>query len=72
MQVDDREIEIVNPGSVGLPFDGDPRAAYALLGAGGVELRRVAYDHEQAARAVRDIDAPWAAVVAGWLDRAHP
>ena len=72
VQVDDREIEIVNPGSVGLPFDGDPRAAYALLRAGGVELRRVPYDHERAARAVRDIDEPWAAVVAGWLDRAHP
>ena len=24
-------IEVVNPGSVGLPFDGDQRAAYALL-----------------------------------------
>lgn len=47
-------IELVNPGSTGLPFDGDPRAAYALLHDGGsVELRRVAYDHERAAAAAR-------------------
>ena len=25
-----RGIELINPGSVGMPFDGDPRAAYAL------------------------------------------
>jgi diadenosine tetraphosphatase ApaH/serine/threonine PP2A family protein phosphatase len=24
-------VELVNPGSVGMPFDGDTRAAYALL-----------------------------------------
>src|SRR5688500_8286534 len=24
--------ELVNPGSVGIPFDGDPRPAYALIG----------------------------------------
>lgn len=36
---------VVNPGSVGLPFDGDPRAAYGILHDDGrVESRRVAYD----------------------------
>jgi putative phosphoesterase len=36
---------LVNPGSVGMPFDGDPRAAYALWHGGDeVELRRVEYD----------------------------
>lgn len=47
---------LVNPGSVGMPFDGDPRAAYGLLGgsAGELELRRVAYDHEASARALLD------------------
>jgi putative phosphoesterase len=34
---------IVNPGSVGQPKDGDPRAAYAVWEDGEVELRRVAY-----------------------------
>jgi putative phosphoesterase len=38
---------LVNPGSVGLPFDRDRRAAYALWrSGGGVELRRVDYDSD--------------------------
>lgn len=37
-------VQIINPGSVGLPRDGDPRAAYAVIEDGRVELRRVAYD----------------------------
>jgi len=48
-------VELVNPGSVGMPFDGDPRAAYAVLrGDGSVEHRRVAYDHRASAEAIRD------------------
>lgn len=40
----------VDPGSVGLPLDGDRRAAYALLSLDGeVELVRVAYPWEAAA-----------------------
>jgi diadenosine tetraphosphatase ApaH/serine/threonine PP2A family protein phosphatase len=37
---------LVNPGSVGQPRDGDPRAAYALLDpeAGSISWHRVAYD----------------------------
>lgn len=51
----DRGLELVNPGSVGMPFDGDPRAAYALIAPDGtVEHRRVAYDHGAAAAAIRD------------------
>ena len=47
-------IELVNPGSVGIPLDGDRRAAYAILDDdGAVELRRVEYDWETAAREVR-------------------
>jgi predicted phosphodiesterase len=46
--------ELVNPGSVGMPCDGDHRAAYALLGADGVELRRVDYDWRASAAAVRE------------------
>jgi putative phosphoesterase len=38
-------IHLFNPGSVGLPFDGDPRAHWAVLHDDGrAELRRVAYD----------------------------
>jgi diadenosine tetraphosphatase ApaH/serine/threonine PP2A family protein phosphatase len=47
-------IELVNPGSVGMPFDGDHRAAFALVRDGGVEHRRVAYDHAASAAAVRE------------------
>jgi predicted phosphodiesterase len=41
-------VEVVNPGSVGFPFDGDPAAAWAIIEAGQVELRRTAYDVERA------------------------
>ena len=38
-----------------MPFDGDHRAAYAVLGdAGRVEHRRVAYDHQASADAIRE------------------
>ncbi len=56
-------IELVNPGSVGMPLDGDPRAAYALRTARErLELRRVAYDHERSAALVREHfgEADWA------------
>jgi predicted phosphodiesterase len=56
-------IELVNPGSVGLPLDGDHRAAYALIGDdGSLELLRVAYDHDASATALRERygDVDWA------------
>lgn len=45
---------LVNPGSVGQPRDGDPRASYLLLDldARRAELRRVPYDTEAAAHAI--------------------
>ena len=67
-------IELVNPGSVGMPFDGDPRAAYALVdGDGGeVEHRRVAYDHEAAAARVRErFDGEWTEMVARRIEQAR-
>jgi predicted phosphodiesterase len=42
---------IVNPGSVGLPHHGDPRAAYAIWVDGEVTLHRAAYDVEETIRA---------------------
>ncbi len=56
-------VELLNPGSVGMPFDGDPAAAYALVHAdGSIEHRRVSYDHAASAAAVRERfgDAEWA------------
>ncbi len=45
---------LVNVGSVGQPRDRDPRAAYAVwdVDARRVEIRRVAYDHRDAARRI--------------------
>ena len=34
---------LLNPGSVGLPRDGDSRAAYAIIENGHIELKRLAY-----------------------------
>ena len=65
-------VELVNPGSVGMPFDGDSRAAYALVADDGeVEHRRVDYDHLGAAVAVRDrFDGEWTQTVADRIERA--
>ena len=40
--------QLLNPGSVGQPRDGDPRAAYAVIENGRVHLRRVEYDIDAA------------------------
>jgi len=42
---------VINPGSVGQPKDGDPRAAYAVWQDGEIALRRVAYDIEETVHA---------------------
>lgn len=53
-------IEVVNPGSVGLPFDGDRSAAYGLLAPdGSFELKRVEYDIELALDAYEDLTGDW-------------
>jgi putative phosphoesterase len=52
---------VMNPGSVGQPRDGDPRAAYAVatLDDGvAVEERRVDYDVDRVAEAVADAGLP--------------
>jgi diadenosine tetraphosphatase ApaH/serine/threonine PP2A family protein phosphatase len=67
-----RGIELVNPGSVGMPFDGDTRAAYALLHRDHrVEHRRVPYDHAAAAARVREIGEPWTETVARRIEQAR-
>ena len=66
------DVELVNPGSVGMPFDGDPRAAYALLHEDGrVEHRRVTYDHAASAARVRESGEGWAEVVARRIERSR-
>jgi predicted phosphodiesterase len=66
-------IELVNPGSVGLPFDGDTRASYALVHPDhNVEHRRVEYDVAQTVARVRETGEPWTDTVAKRLERARP
>ncbi|HEV8360692.1 MAG TPA: metallophosphoesterase family protein, partial [Candidatus Thermoplasmatota archaeon] len=50
----------LNPGSVGQPRDGDPRASYAILDTAtlATEFHRVDYDVDAAARAVREAGLP--------------
>jgi putative phosphoesterase len=51
---------VMNPGSVGQPRDGDPRAAYAVLDLDSttVEDRRVEYDVDAVVEAVTDAGLP--------------
>ena len=49
---------VINPGSVGQPRDGDPRAAYAVIEDGRIELRRVPYDIDATLRQMRECDVP--------------
>jgi predicted phosphodiesterase len=55
MQVD-RHVggwRVINAGSVGMPYEHEPGARWALLGP-DVELRRTNYDREEAARRLRE------------------
>lgn len=54
---------LINPGSVGMPLDGDVRAAYALKD-GEFELRRVEYDVERAAQGWEKIGGTFGSLVA--------
>jgi predicted phosphodiesterase len=51
---------LLNPGSVGQPRDGDPRAAYMTLDldAGTAEWHRIDYDVRAAQTAIRDVGLP--------------
>jgi predicted phosphodiesterase len=68
-------IELVNAGSVGLPWDGDTRAAYATIDEdgsdGALALHRVEYDVEAAARAVEALGEVWTVTTATRLREAR-
>ena len=49
---------VINPGSIGLPRDGDPRGAYAVVEGTHVALKRVEYPVEEAVRAVEASPLP--------------
>lgn len=49
---------VVNPGSLGLPRDGDPRAAYAIMEDHNMELRRFEYPVEETVRTIQESSLP--------------
>jgi predicted phosphodiesterase len=66
-------VELVGPGAVGMPLDGDHRAAWALMHDDGrIERRRVAYDFAASAARVREVadGAPWGEAIAARIERA--
>jgi predicted phosphodiesterase len=64
--------ELVNPGSVGLPSDGDRRSAWAVIDDGTVSFRRTAYDVEAVIDELHRIGHPTAERVGDRLRRAGP
>jgi diadenosine tetraphosphatase ApaH/serine/threonine PP2A family protein phosphatase len=56
---------LINTGSVGLSYDGDPRASYQLLEGSIPSIRRVEYDVEKELRALSSCGLPGA----GWTAR---
>jgi hypothetical protein len=50
---------VCNSGSIGMPYDGDPRASYLLLTDGQPEIRRVEYDIEAENKSLLASDYPY-------------
>jgi putative phosphoesterase len=49
---------VINPGSVGQPRDGDPRASYALIEDNKVEFKRIEYPVEDAVASIQASTLP--------------
>jgi len=64
------ETYLINPGSVGMPLDGDRRAAWAVrLDAGEFEFRRTEYDVERAAEAYRAMGGDFGEFAAARIEK---
>jgi predicted phosphodiesterase len=63
---------VANSGSVGLPYDGDRRAAYLLLDESTPIIRRVEYDVDREIEALSGCGIPHAGWIAKMLDSASP
>lgn len=61
MKIDPAFFYLINPGSVGQPRDGSPKAAYVVYDSeeGLVTYRRVSYDVRRAQTKIRDAQLPW-------------
>jgi putative phosphoesterase len=49
---------VINPGSVGFPRDGDPRASYAIIENRRVEMKRIEYPVENTVRIIQESELP--------------
>lgn len=65
-------LTVVNTGSVGLPYDGDRRAAYLLLDDSRPSIRRVEYDVNKELKTLSDCGIPHAGWIARILTNARP
>jgi predicted phosphodiesterase len=63
---------LINTGSVGLPYDGDPRASYLLLDNGTPSIRRVEYNVEKELKALLSSGLPGAEWTAKMLRTSSP
>ena len=63
---------LINTGSVGLPYDGDPRASYLLLEGSTPSIRRVEYDVEKELKALVACGLPGAEWTARMLRTSSP
>ena len=50
-------VVVLNPGSVGLPRDGDPRAGYAIIDDNKIEMKRIEYPVDQTIARIEAM--PW-------------
>jgi predicted phosphodiesterase len=60
--------DLVNPGSVGMPLDGDVRAAWATWD-GHFQFRRTEYDVARAAEGYRSLEDPFGEFAARRIER---
>lgn len=63
---------LINTGSVGLPYDGDPRASYLILDEGKPSIRRVEYNLEKELTALASCGLPGATWTAKMLRTSSP
>jgi predicted phosphodiesterase len=63
---------LINTGSVGLPYDGDPRASYLILDEGRPSIQRVEYNLEKELTALASCGLPGASWTAKMLRTSSP
>lgn len=63
---------LINSGSVGLPYDGDPRASYVLFDESIPSIRRVDYNVEQELKSLASCGLPGAEWTAAMLRKGSP